>query len=343
MFLITVCVALFSLADKSEEDKIIERLSSAYNDVSNIRNNPNDLPPSEYFRVDRELAEVLTQVVAHAFTDKQYDHTDSFLTKVLKNKIISYNLTTKICQIQIPKTSIKNGERGKLCGFIIRTLYENRLEIPDYYESVGMVLSLNENPEVYDPTTKEIIKQSILNDQLNFFYADIAEITTDKDVKCYLWQIAKGTRKKRPARFFEPWIATCMLAKTGDDKALKEIEVTAKNINDVDLAWYIPLGMAYVGTKDMISQLFEMLKSNHRIWLGEDVVPEEFQLSHEAAVALSLCIKGFPVYHEYDKFKSQDKEKCLTWVKENKETYVIENKSPLYFLKKTRFKQLRGR
>jgi hypothetical protein len=115
------------------------------------------------------------------------------------------------------------------------------------------------------------------------------------------------------------------------------VEDEADHLSDLDKAMYIPLGMAYLGDREMVLRLFKMLKSNLKEWNGEDVMPKETQLAHEAAAVLSLCVKTFPQYKTPLKFAPEDKAKCLKWVEEHQDTFILEKKSPLYFLKNTRF------
>jgi len=311
-----------------------EKVAMATRDVDNIT-------APEYFRCQKEQAVAFTQVVNHAFSEEAYDKSTSFLANVLRMPDVSYAIATKVCQIRFPVTPISNGERRRLCSFLIQTLYDGRVSNPDCYKAIEMVLLLNEYPEIYDLKTKEIIKQEILSGRLKFVYADMIAASSDEKIRLFLTGIAKGTGMSRATKFIHAWVATCMLAKAGDNEARAKVKEIANGLKDIEHAHYIPLGLAYVGNKDMIERLFEMLKSDLRKWFGEDAIPQEIQLAHEAAVALSLCVKGFPQYDTFSPFTAEDKAKCLKWVEENRDTFVIENKPPLFYFTKTRFKQVR--
>jgi hypothetical protein len=127
-----------------------------------------------------------------------------------------------------------------------------------------------------------------------------------------------------------------MLAKAGDKVAHKRVEDEADSLSDLHKAMYIPLGMAYIGDREMVLRLFKMLKSDLKRWNGEDVDPEETQLSHESAAVLSLSVRDFPKISTFQKYTATDKAKCLKWAEDNKDTFVLENKPSLYYLKNTR-------
>lgn len=337
--LITVVLstALSPLAGLSSEEMILKNLKAALDNMSRARNSSSNVSVVEFFQYKRELAGVFTQVVAHAFADVKYDQPDSFLASLLKAPDIAEAAVPQICIMQFPKTSVGNGERGRLCNFLIKALYEHRTANASAYQSIKSVIYFNDYPEVYSPETREIVKKLILEGKLHFFYADVVGVTRDKEIQAYLLPIANREGRYKEGAYYQSWLATCMLAKIGDKAARKRVEDESVSMSDLDKAMYIPLGMAYLGDREMVLRLFSMLKSDLKEWNGEDVMPKETQLAHEAAAVLSLCIKSFPQYKTSLRFSAEDKANCLRWVEDHKETFVIENKPPLYFLKNTRF------
>jgi hypothetical protein len=298
---------------------------------------------AEYTKREKAANEIVGKALSLAFASTEYDQADSFLTMLLNKPDIAHDVVCKICRIQLNKMSLSNGEHGRLCNYIIHVLFENRESNPLFFRGIEAVLFQNEHPEVYTSETKEIVKNCILSEQIHFFYADIVGITTNKEVQSYLREVGANSGVRKYDGSYQAWLATCMLAKLGDKASYQKVRQTADNLSDLLKAQHVTLGMAYIGDKEMVLRLIKMLKSDLRKWHGEDAIPEESQLSQEAASVLSLCIKGFPAYDTFSTFKDRDKAKCLQWAEEHKNTFIIDNKPSLYYFKNTKFNQLRAR
>lgn len=334
------CTMLSPMAISSEDDKVVQDLRLALENMAKISQNIeifNATPAVDYFRHQRMVKVAYTQVVTHAFSDAKYDRPDSFLASLLKSPDISEQVVPQICIMQFPKTPISSGERVRLCNFLIQTLYENRATNTNSCNAIRSVLYFNDYPDVYTSETREMVKKLILDKKIHFFYADVVGVTADKEVRAYLMQIANEEGRYKGGSFNQTWLATCMLAKAGDKAARKKAVAEANNLRNLHNAMSVPLGMAYLGDEEMVLRLFKMLKSDLKEWNGDDVMPNETQLAHEAAIVLSLCVKDFPKYKSYIDFSAEDKAKCLKWVKENKGAFIIDNKPPLYYLKNTYF------
>jgi hypothetical protein len=320
------------------ETNLLDRFATTKAKLVKMQDVSSGVPFSEIQSNGKVVNALLTQIIDASFTDQPYDRPDSFFTSVLKRSDIVQFVVPDVCVKKFIKTTISSGERARLCNYMIQTLFENRLtNTQNVCNAIKSILYLNDYPEVYSPETKEIVKKLILENRIHFFYADVLGITKTKEIQAYLLPIANQEGRHKESGYYQTWLATCMLAKAGDKVARKRVEDEADHLSDLDKAMYIPLGMAYIGDREMVLRLFKMLESDLKRWNGADAIPEETQLSYEAATALSLCVNSFPQYKSYSKFTSENKEKCLKWVKENKDTFVIENKTPLYFLKKTQF------
>ena len=317
-----LCLQVFALDNNS----LIDELAAAREKLSKVQDVSSGVPFSEIQRCGKELDGILTQVVARAVADQPYDRADSFLTTVLKRLDVVQIVVPRICVTEFPKTPISSGERSRLCNFLIKNLYENGATNIDACRVIRFMLYFNDYPEVYSPETKEMVKKLILENRLHFFFADVIGVTPDKEIQAYLLPIANREGRYKEGGYYQAWLATCMLAKAGDKAARKRVEDEADHLSDLHKAMFIPLGMAYLGDREMVLRLFKMLKSDQKVWNGEDAMPKETQLAHEAAAVLSLCVKSFPQYKTLLEFTVEDKAKCLKWVEENKEKFVIENK-----------------
>lgn len=295
---------------------------------------------ADYIRSEQALKDVTVQSLDHAFADPKYDCPDSFLAALLGTSSISHAVASKVCQLQFPKVNVSNNGRGRLCNFMIQTLYESRSANTNYCDGIQAVLLENDYPEVYSDQTKDIIRRLILEGRLHFSFSAVVGIAADKDIKFYLSDVMNGKASSKGGTSLESWVATCILAKVGDKIAYQKVEDTADGLTNWRKAMYVPLGMAYIGDKTMTLKLFNMLNSDLKKCHGEDAMPCETQLAHEAAAVLSFCVKTFPKYKTNQKFTPEDKAKCLKWVEENKDTFVIENRPPLFYFRKTRFVQV---
>jgi len=325
----------------TNQNELLEKWSESLRSLSCIQTQR--VSGVEYTKREKIANEIVSQALSLAFSDKYYDRKDSFLTHLLTKSDISLDVVYKICKNHLQKIQVGNVERQKLCNYMINTLYKNRESNPSFNKGIEAILFTNESSDLYTSENREIIKKCILSEQIHFFYADVVGITTNMDVHVYLTNIVNNTGTSKYDSFYQTWLATCMLAKAGDKTARKKVEDTAEGLQDLLEAQYIPLGMVYIGDKEMVLRLFKMLKSDLRKWNGEDAMPKESQLSHEVASVLSLCVKDFPLYKGFSKFTTEDKAKCLKWVEDHKETFIIYNKPPLYYFKNTNFNQLRSR
>jgi hypothetical protein len=333
----SICFWLGLSISTLAETNLLDRLATAKAKLVKMQDVSSGVPFNEIQSNGKVVNALLTQIIDVSFTDQTYDRTDSFFMSVLKRSDIVQFVVPDVCVKKFIKTTISSGERARLCNFMIQTLYENRLtNTQNVCNAIKSILYLNDYPEVYSPETREIIKKLILENRIHFFYADVLGIIKDKEIQAYLLPIANQEGRYKESGYYQTWLATCMLAKAGDKVARKRIEDEADNLSDLHKSMYIPLGMAYLGDRDMVLHLFEMLKSDLKKWNGEDVDPEETQLSHEAAKVLSLCVRSFPRPSTSRAYTTQDKTMFLKWVEENKNTFVLENKPPLYYLKNTR-------
>jgi len=330
------CPSLSILGDSPGDEGLVKELRHALENMGKVQKGTIETSFPEYFQYESKLKVAYTQVVMHAFSDPNYDRPDSFLATMLGTADIAKPIVSQICIMKFPKTP-NNAERSRLCNFMIQTLYKNRATNTDACDAIRFILYFNDYPEVYSLETREIIKKLILEKRIHFIYADVLGITKDKEIQAYLLPIANQQGRYKESGYYQTWLATCMLAKAGDKVARKRVEDEAESLSDLDKAMYIPWGMAYIGDREMVLHLFEMLKSNLKRWDGADVIPEETQLSHEAAIVLSLSVRDFPKISSFQAYTATDKAKCLKWAKENKETFVIENKSPHYYFKNSRF------
>lgn len=331
---------LHTIAVTPDEEILIERLTASRSELDQVRSRLNS-PIEKHKKCEKEVSEAYSQLLDHAFADKLYDRPNSFLSELIKKPDISKSVVLKICRTQFSKAAMSNGERGRLANYIIRTLYQSKASIPDFYKGIETVLLENDYPEVYTPETKEILKNGVLSAHLHFLFVDVAGIASNKEISSYLKQAEKQLQASESYNsFYQAWVVTCIQARAGDKVAYEKVKDAVKELRDLRRALYVPLGMAYIGDKEMVLLLFNMLKSDLKKWNGEDAMPQETQLAHEAAIALSLCVKDFPKYENFHNFTAEDKVKCLKWVKEHQESFVIENKSPLYYVKNTRLNLL---
>jgi len=327
------CLRISTLA----ETNLLDRFATAKAMLVKMQDVSSGVPFSEIQSNGKVVNVLLTQIIDASFTDQPYDRPDSFFTSVLKRSDIVGYVVPHVCVTQFINKTISSAERARLCNFMVHTLYKNSLtNKQNVCNAIKSILYLNDYPEVYSPETKEIVKKLIRENRIHFFYADVIGITKDKEMQAYLLPISNQEGRYKESGYYQTWLATCMLAKTGDKVARKRVEDEANHLSDLHKSMYIPLGMAYLGDREIVLRLFEMLKSDLKKWNGDDVIPKETQLSHEGAAVLSYCVRGFPNISDFQTFSAQDKARCLKWVEENKETFVIENKPPLYYLKNTR-------
>lgn len=337
LFLLSCSLNTFAL--NSAESNLIDRLSCAIKDYASIRTNLY-CEAEEHLRYQNTQNVVLSQVLAHAFSDQQYDRADSFLSEVLKRADFPRSIIATICKERFSKMPISHSERGRLCNFMIRSFYENRSSIPDYHQRINDLLFGNDCTEVYNQETRKIVKELILQRKLHFMYADVVGMTSDKEMHDFLWQVAKESETRNSFnRSCLGWLAVVMLAKSGDEVARKRVEITADELSDISRAWVVTRGLAYIGDRSMVVRLFKMLESDKKRWHGNDVIPKETQVSQEAATALSLCVKDFPAYDPLFPvdFSLEDKKKCIKWAEEHKTTFVIANQKPLHYLRNAGF------
>lgn len=337
---LVICLFLTTcaLGITSQEIDLVEKWVQARQDFSVVQRGGGKV--LDYIRSEQALKDVAKQSLDRALADPKYDRPDSFLATLLKTPSISHAVASKVCQLQFPKVPVSTGERGRLCNFMIQVLYECRPTNTNYCYGIRTILLENEYPEIYSSQTRDIVKRLILEGHLHFSCSAVVGITTDKDIKAYLSDVMNGKESSKSGIFIESWVATCILAKAGDKIAYQKVQDTADGLTNWRKTMYVPLGMAYVGDKIMTLKLFNMLKSDLKKCHGEDAMPRETQLAHEAAAVLSLCVKTFPKYKTNLEFTAEDKAKCLKWVEENKDTFVIENKPPLFYFTKTRFDQV---
>jgi hypothetical protein len=340
VFIVFLCCNLYVLSETPYERMLIERLTVARNELVQVRSTLNS-PADTHKQSEKNVNEAYEQILEYAFSGNQYDQPNSFLTTLIKRPDISKSIVLKLCKTQLSKQLLSHEERGRLVNHIIRTLYENKATIPDCFKGIELVLLENNYPDVYTAETKNIIKQCVLAAHLHFLFVDVVGIASDKEIHSCIRQRAQESKMcDSYNNFCQAWVVTCVAARSGDKVAYEKVRYTAKDLQDMRKALFVPLGMAYIGDKDMISRLFDMLKSNQKKWNGEDAVPQETQLAHEAASALTLCVKDFPKYENRTGFTEEDKMKCLKWVEEHQNSFVIEKKPPLFFLKNTRFSLL---
>lgn len=333
------CLVLGTLASTSQEEELIEKWSATRKILLILQKSGGSVVDyKQNLEIEKDVA---AESMARAFGDPKYDSPDSFLAALLRTPSISLTAVSKVCRLQFPKAPVDNGERSRLCNYMIQTLYENRPTISNYCDGIRMILLENEYSGIYSDHTKAIIKRIIMNNNLHFAYLSFIEYDTDPDLRKYLFDIMRKAEKGKIRSFIESWFATCMLAKSGDKETRKKVTDMASGMSDIRKAMYVPLGLAYIGDKEMIESLFVMLKSDLRKWNGEDVEPQETQLAHEAAMALALCVKDFPSVKSYENFTSRDRDNCLQWVESHRTTFVIKNKPPHYYLKETLFKELK--
>ena len=88
-------------------------------------------------------------------------------------------------------------------------------------------------------------------------------------------------------------------------------------------------------TKQHSARLAEMQKSNLKTMINDDAVPSQTQLCHTAASSLGLIFDGFPQYSFYSDFSTADNQKCITWMKQNGNKIVINNKDWRFFYTNT--------
>jgi hypothetical protein len=328
-----------ALALNPSESNLINRLSLAVKDYTNIRTNLS-CAAEEHLHCQNTQNAVLSQVLAHAFSDQRYDRADSFLSEILKKAEFPRSIIGTICTEQFLGRPISNSERSRLYNFMIRSFYENRSSIPDYHRRIHSVLFVSDCSEVYNQETRKIVKELILQSKLHFMYADVIGITSDKEMHDFLWQVVKESETRNSFnRSCLGWLAVVMLAKSGDEVARKRVEVTADELSDINRAWIVTRGLAYIGDRSMVVRLFKMLESDKKKWHGNDVIPKETQVSQEAATALSLCVKDFPTYDPLFPvdFSLEDKKKCIKWAEEHKNTFVVANQKPLHYLRNAGF------
>jgi len=336
------CPSLSILGDTLGDENIVKDLRFALENMEKVKKGIIATSFPEYFQYESALKIAYTQVVMHAFSDPNYDRPDSFLATVLRTPDIVKPLISQICIMRFSKTP-DNADRSRFCNFMIQTLYTNRTTNTNACDAIKSILYFNDYPEVYSSETREIVKKLILENRIHFFYADVVGLIKDKEIQDYLLPIANREGRHKDESFNRVWLATCVLAKAGDKTAHKKMESEADNLRNLHKAMSVPLGMAYLGDREMVLRLLEMLKSDLKKRNGEDVIPKETQLSHEAAAVLSLCVKGFLNISSFQTYSAQDKARCLKWAEEHKENIVFENKTPLYYLKNTYFSAMMHR
>ena len=90
-----------------------------------------------------------------------------------------------------------------------------------------------------------------------------------------------------------------------------------------------------IGSQETVERLAEMQKSNLKTMIDDDAVPSQTQLCHTAASSLGLLFDGFPQYSFYSDFSTADNQKCITWMKQNGNKIVINNKDWRFFYTNT--------
>ena len=320
----------FSLLAVTLEDKEKLKVLDDFANQMQVENSG-----SKTAKVQQEDAEAEAKsLVNKAFLDERFDTDGSLLAVLAKDYMLVPGVWNAIDNVI--KTTDSPIRKQRILNFMVLLSYNGALEGKMNMANVGAWVERYDDPSLYSEVSKRRVKKLILERYMSPLYADVLNISQDKEIQVCLKELSQEGKYDSTEGFVhEAWTATCMLAKQGDKEALDLVGIAAKNLTDFHLMWFIPAGMGYIGTEEMASLLFEMLNSDLRRTGGSR--PKEIQLAHQAAVALSYCVEGFPEYGLRVDFTAADKKRCLDWVKENKDKFKLKKKPAVFFLKETQF------
>ncbi len=221
-----------------------------------------------------------------------------------------------------------------LANSIIHRIYKETNNPNILKSQIYKFIRLLNDPPIFDEQSKSIVKEMILKDKTSLFVIDYMGLGKDKDIIKLLHSHSDKLGDKIVGnRDIRCYLALCILAKNGETKALKKVIKMENNINNDDSRSmsFIPYGLSYIGSRQTVEILFNMLNSKLKHSNGGDALLQETQLAHEAAGALSLIVEGFPKCKPY-KFSDKDKQACLEWLKHNKSNYKLkQNPVSIYF------------
>jgi hypothetical protein len=266
---------------------------------------------------------------------------DSLLYNLLIDEKLSPRCSWYIIGTIIRRNKLQKKQIKPLINFMIQAVDSNN----NIQATASLVRTLTlryGGPELYDSKSKRIIKNIILQEKINPLTIDAVGLYPDKEIIKFLHQQSKKLIRKIHNHSYmlrKPLLAITILARHGNKEAINKLRTLAQNISTKDstVMCYLPLCLSYTNNKDMVEVLFDLLKSDIKKFSGYDCIPKERQVTHEAACAIYVTVKGFPKYGYFQKFTAKDKEKCLNWVKEHRGKYRLHNHPTQYYLKNTRF------
>jgi len=133
-------------------------------------------------------------------------------------------------------------------------------------------------------------------------------------------------------------LSVVFLASRGDERAIKVLDtlLDQRDLDSLlDTAYVIPAA-AMSGNEALIKKIRDIITMDKRTrWHEEGGHPPETSFAHEAAVACSLTIEGFPeIGDRWMPYDEETKKKVHDWLKKNP-THKVRLDDPRVFFNET--------
>lgn len=348
VFALLVCWGACSLTAMglTPQDKtLVEQLVKAYNDwrhghysdKENIRDDERYARQEAYYALAKSTA---------ATAVKEYKSYDNSLVKALfaieDNQVRSECIWQIIRNITLQDIGV-NLKRDIVYN-IMKTIVSAKDDVWFNKKAMFSTLLIRLPQKVYyNDDSIKLAEEFVLANKCNPLLYDFFDLTKYPKIREYLrGQMESLSYASKLDNIDEryAWYCSCVLARHGDKVSIEKIASIAKNAEMICREHSMAMaeictGLAYTQQMKLIEMLFPMLRSNISHYYGEDCMPQKTQLAHEAAFALSFCIKGFPKITRWQDFTEKDKQQCIDWGNTHKNTIEIIDKGYPEYIEKT--------
>ncbi len=143
--------------------------------------------------------------------------------------------------------------------------------------------------------------------------ADAVVKTAEKTMRTY----HKDSYRARS--ILDPLLCAAFLASHGKTSGIRFLNDQMKHRTVEargDLLWLFPaIGLS--GNRELIARCMEIIATDRREkWYGEDCIPQKGTFAHEAALAASFTVEGFPPVDPYE-FTPEQKASVLDWIQKH--------------------------
>ena len=328
------CGTLFAISTKENEMILQTReLKQQWENASTgIVGDNRKIDLEKIGQLQKEYAISLVALITYAIKEDNFEQDNSLWSLLLNDP----DFHVDVISLTLNTNNLSVTKRKNVLEKIIRSMEHNELQ---KYNIITLNRFLLSGVNVFlTPEQEYRIVTLILNcPKLSLLFC--GAFPNEQRIDSYLWAQASELDNQLAEGKFVPkaWLALCMLASRKDVKALEKVLAIADKIPVVDVFSLnmIPLGLAMIGSQETVERLAEMQKSNLKTMIDDDAVPSQTQLCHTAASSLGLIFDGFPQYSFYSDFSTADNQKCITWMKQNGNKIVINNKDWRFFYTNT--------